>query len=721
MLRVSVNSAREQADNSARLLESYVLEHISEALANGQINVWYQPVVRVQTRCVCGLEALVRWNSDTYGLLMPNDFVPVLERAGRIGLLDLHVLDEAARAVRELIDKGKLEFLPVSINVSSETFAAMSFPAAYEEAIHRYDLPSWALEVEVRGDVSPVEVTRLRGMGARVWADDFGDMRSPATVLSEAPYDAIKFSKRLMGDYRGDQRKFAIMETMIDLAKRLDCQVSAKYVETEQQFLALNNVGCAKVQGHYFCQAAPIESLPGLLEEKGIGLEPSESRIYFDATSKVNLQASSYREATGTLGVKADPYPVAVLELTENSVRYLAANRTYIDFLSEANVGSIQEAEALLNDTSQDGSRAMRRAAEQARSTGIDQTFGFMQDGRHHRSQVHFLTSDESRGTFAILITTLDLSHFDISSIRATDSGAPGSGTVITKDILWDSLLSMRKLGFFWKDEHRRFVGVSPYFLEYYGFDSAADVVGKTDEDVGWHVRPGKFANDELGVIKDGVCVEEAHGTCIAKGDIREIVANKVPIYLHNKIIGLLGCFRDVTQGEGIALADMGEGGGEVKKGTLRGWFAYYLLAYEHDGADFLLCIIELSNLDKIGKAHGESVARDVSDAYVHQVEHALSNGGVFERPRYDLVLVLKQFTRMGDADVFIETMRSITALVDEVDGIEVDLEVSTAAAWYASCGNVEGLRDMMRQRMRGFKGVKSLDELDSLFSNTRM
>lgn len=99
----------------------------------------------------------------------------------------------------------------------------------------------------------------------------------------------------------------------------------------------------------------------------------------------------------------------------------------------------------------------------------------------------------------------------------------------------------------FWKDTERRFIGVNRAFLDFYGFSSQDVLIGKTDEDMGWHSDPDPFRSDEWRVLKNGESTHRVHGTCVVKGENRDILASKSPLYEDGKIIGLVGSFEDVT------------------------------------------------------------------------------------------------------------------------------------------------------------------------------
>ena len=111
---------------------------------------------------------------------------------------------------------------------------------------------------------------------------------------------------------------------------------------------------------------------------------------------------------------------------------------------------------------------------------------------------------------------------------------------------LFDSIINTSQDCVFWKDSERRFLGVNQAFLDYYGFDSEDVLIGKTDEDMGWHSDPEPFKQDELRVLS-GHSTYKVQGKCIIRGEERDIVASKRPLYDGDRIVGLVGSFIDVT------------------------------------------------------------------------------------------------------------------------------------------------------------------------------
>ena len=128
----------------------------------------------------------------------------------------------------------------------------------------------------------------------------------------------------------------------------------------------------------------------------------------------------------------------------------------------------------------------------------------------------------------------------------ATDSASSEEDEKLKK-LMLDKVLETTSDCIFWKDRQRRFVGVNQAFLKFYGFSSDSILIGKTDEDMGWHPDPEPYRRDEIRVL-NGESTLLVHGTCIIHGEVRDILATKAPVYDGDKIIVLVGSFIDVTE-----------------------------------------------------------------------------------------------------------------------------------------------------------------------------
>ncbi len=169
------------------------------------------------------------------------------------------------------------------------------------------------------------------------------------------------------------------------------------------------------------------------------------------------------------------------------------------------------------------------------------------------------------------------------------------------QSILLQKILATTQTAIFWKDAQRRFLGANKAFLDYYSFPNLETILGKTDEDMGWHDNPDPFKNDEVRVIEKGESTYRVHGECISHGENRDIVASKSPLFIDGEIVGLVGSFEDVTaeyrareQIEKLNKALMISLKNEEKANAAK---ADFMARMSHDMRTPLTTVIGLSNL----------------------------------------------------------------------------------------------------------------------------
>lgn len=126
-----------------------------------------------------------------------------------------------------------------------------------------------------------------------------------------------------------------------------------------------------------------------------------------------------------------------------------------------------------------------------------------------------------------------------------SDAGSSRHTVGVTDEVLWKNMILNAKRMYFWKDDMRRFLGASRSFLRYFGFSSEEDIIGKTDEDMMWHIDPAPFRDDEEEILSRGKKIYLRRGCCIVNGTNRDIIVSKIPVYRDGRIIGLLGTVID--------------------------------------------------------------------------------------------------------------------------------------------------------------------------------
>ncbi|MEU4165030.1 EAL domain-containing protein [Actinoplanes sp. NPDC026670] len=233
-----------------------LLEELRSGIGRGELVLHYQPKVAVTSdRRVCGVEALVRWQHPTRGLVYPDEFLPVAENAGLIASVTTAVLDLACRQSRAWRDQG----LPVSVavNLSVSDLRDPLLPQQIAGLLHRYRLPATALDLEVTESVLMTDadtalslLSTLRSMGIRIAVDDYGTGYSSLTYLQMLPVDDLKLDRAFVSRCGHDSRSAAIVQSTVQLAHSLGMRIIAEGVEDDDIFTQLHRYGCDLAQGY---------------------------------------------------------------------------------------------------------------------------------------------------------------------------------------------------------------------------------------------------------------------------------------------------------------------------------------------------------------------------------------------------------------------------------------------------------------------------------------
>jgi diguanylate cyclase (GGDEF)-like protein len=244
-----------------------------QAIADGELVLHYQPKLAVRTGDVLGLEALVRWEHPTQGLIPPKAFIRVAEETGLVAPLGGWVLHEACAQMAAWHALGHDE-LHVSVNVSARQFKLQDVPALVRGVLDDTGLAPEALELELTESVGidpdgsvGAALLELQALGVRCSIDDFGTGYSSISYLHEYPVDTIKLDRSFVQDI-GEGRDAPIVRAVIAMAHNLGLRVVAEGVETKAQLKFLEKHDCDEVQGFLFSQPLPPEDVPTFLDTR---------------------------------------------------------------------------------------------------------------------------------------------------------------------------------------------------------------------------------------------------------------------------------------------------------------------------------------------------------------------------------------------------------------------------------------------------------------------
>ena len=287
--------------------------------------------------------------------------------------------------------------------------------------------------------------------------------------------------------------------------------------------------------------------------------------------------------------------------------------------------------------------------------------------------------------------------HFLTTHTAGAACQLPRQG--VTGEQLWKSLIQSDIIKLFWKDRERRFLGASQSFLDYYDFPSLSVILGKNDEEVGWHVHADPYKNDEYQVIHEGRIVHNMPGNCIRNGENREILASKAPLYdASGEIQGLVGYFLDRT-----ALTEHDRRGREAKRRDLltgllnaRGLMEednafrdeYYLR-----GADYVRVHVAIDGFGHIVKQYGFEFGDKTLILLGQALKQQFGQSAAVARFDGQRFVILQQIADAEEPKRMRERIRAISSQLQNIDGIRVTLYLSVGYAIFSECKDPNEMR----------------------------
>ena len=265
------------AIHEAQIHRERLLEDFHSCLENNCFRVYLQPKfnIRREEPYLASAEALVRWVHPELGMISPAEFIPLLEESGLVLELDRFVWKHTAAYIRSWKDRFGVS-VPVSVNVSRVDMLATNLKEIFRQILDEYRLEPSDLMLEITesaytGSSDPVIETALalREMGFMIEMDDFGTGYSSLGMLNRLPIDALKLDMSFVRTaFAGEKRDTRIIQLILDIAKILGVPVIAEGVETEEQLLALKDLGCDLAQGYFFSRPVPGDEFDSFITAK---------------------------------------------------------------------------------------------------------------------------------------------------------------------------------------------------------------------------------------------------------------------------------------------------------------------------------------------------------------------------------------------------------------------------------------------------------------------
>ncbi len=320
----------------------YLIMNLDKAIRERWIQVYYQPIVRAVNGKVCEEEALARWIDPVEGFLSPAEFIPQLEEAGLIYKLDLCVLEQVLEKMKGQ-EGPEMHVVPHSLNLSRSDFDSCDIVEEIRKRVDEAGIRREMIAVEITESVvgrdsefMEKQIERFRSLGFKVWMDDFGSGYSSLDVLQSIPFDLIKFDMSFTRKLDEGETGKIILTELMKMATTLGVDTICEGVETEAQARFLQEIGCSKLQGFYFCKPLSFEALRERYRNgEQIGFEDPETSEYFESIGRVNLyelDMIAEQPGDGTFRNAFDTLPMAIMEIQGEKARYARTNPSYRAF-----------------------------------------------------------------------------------------------------------------------------------------------------------------------------------------------------------------------------------------------------------------------------------------------------------------------------------------------------------------------------------------------------
>ena len=247
------------AEVTEKLSLNTALHH---AFQVGEFELFYQPIIDLDTLKTVSVECLLRWRREDGSLVSPAQFIPALVASGLIMDVGAWVIEEACTRMASLEEESQVS---IAINVSPCQLESDAIIEHVKQVLHKTQLPANRLVIEITEDLviedqgwAITRLKKLRDLGITVALDDFGTGYSSLAYLKMLPVNKLKIDQSFVRDMLGDPEDSAIVETIISIAKTLKLELIAEGVETQEQADHLKALGCEHVQGYLYQRPQPI-------------------------------------------------------------------------------------------------------------------------------------------------------------------------------------------------------------------------------------------------------------------------------------------------------------------------------------------------------------------------------------------------------------------------------------------------------------------------------
>ncbi len=334
-----------------------IINDMKSAIEKEQFDLYFQPKYSLENNKSYGAEALVRWFHPTKGMVMPGEFIPVLEKNGYISKLDYFVWEKACKYLRKWMDEGRTPY-PISVNVSRVNMYNPKIVDIIKGLTDKYNISPELLNLELTESAyveNPVVIkdiiTKLQLYGFIILMDDFGSGYSSLNTLKDISVDILKVDMKFLSNTDIPGRGDNILASVIRMAKWINLPVVVEGVETYEQARFLRSIGCDYVQGYYFASPMPVEDYLKLIDSNEEFHNNELGKNKSEDSEQININALFEKNPQMEMIFGNNLQTIVIYEYSDGNVELLRVNEGFYDMFGSSDTAlKIENAISIIDE-----------------------------------------------------------------------------------------------------------------------------------------------------------------------------------------------------------------------------------------------------------------------------------------------------------------------------------------------------------------------------------
>lgn len=388
------------------LKEKMIIENLEDGIHRGDLEIYYQPVLRTMTGEIASYEAVSRWRRGKNDVLLPEDYVSVLEDHHMIHILDIWMIEQVCKDLaRRRYNKEAI--LPCSVNLSLHDFELCDLIEILNKQTALYQLPRNYLMIEIRNydpknsdDFIEEQLQRLHYLGYRIYLDNFGTNLVPLHIFDHISVDGFKINVHQMP--ASDQPSRLLIRSLVRVAKEMGMMTVLVGIESKEQADFARNIASTYMQGKYLGEILPYEQIQKQEDNKHLVMETSAERNYQDTLSLVDL---------GKMQLSGDPQPnvpVAITELTGHTKHIIVANEAFRQLAHRIGVQDMTMLDRITNTKPAIFNSHMSSIISKTKSAGTIEPFEVVINNYSIKLNIKFLKANGEKEAYVISVDSAE-------------------------------------------------------------------------------------------------------------------------------------------------------------------------------------------------------------------------------------------------------------------------------------------------------------------------